>query len=551
MTIARRRWARAGLLVAGYAAVTLWITWPLPTRLGTSLAGDYGDPAFVSWVMAWVADHLTAVLRGDPAAWDAMWDAPIFWPERSTLAYSEHFLAQSLQSLPIWWATRNPLLGYNVVYLATMTLTMAAAHGLAVRLSGRPLAGLVAALTCALNDYRTFWSLGHLHTLSIHWWIFGLWGLDVFIATGSRPALAGATAALIALHFSSNYLMAFCAPFTALFAVWSLARHGRLGDVGRWSGVVAAGLASVLAVLPVVLRYLATRDGLGFSRSLAETTASSASFAAYGQALPWIAPLVLLALVGALAPSVRDQVSRRARLGLLAMAAVAVVLSFGPVISLDGQTYPGPYLLLRYVPGFEGLRVPHRFVAIAATLLSLLAGFGAAWLARWRVAPVAVAVAVALVTRTGWQPLFPIDGVLTFAPLAAPPPYLRPAAVTPAIYRFLTTAPAGAVLAELPFGDLGYEVRYTFFTQAHRRRTLNGYSGVLPPSYEARVRVLTAPLADPDAAWQALATASHVIVHSAAWPDDTGARVTAWLEGHGAHELVEVEGARLYALPPH
>ena len=58
------------------------------------------------------------------------------------------------------------------------------------------------------------------------------------------PALAGATASLIALHLSSNYLMAFCAPFTAIFAVWSLARHGRLADIGRWTGVVADPVAS-------------------------------------------------------------------------------------------------------------------------------------------------------------------------------------------------------------------------------------------------------------------------------------------------------------------
>lgn len=546
----RRPWARAGLIVAGYAALSVWITWPLVTRLDTSLAGDYGDPAFVSWVMAWVARHLTAILGGDPGAWAAMWNAPIFAPESSTLAYSDHFLAQSLQALPLWWATGNPLVGYNVVYLATMTLTAVAAHGLVVRLSGRQIAGVVAAILCTLNDYRTFWALSHLQILSIHWWLFGLWGLEVFIATGSRRALAGATASLVALHLSSSYLMAYCAPFTAAFALWSLARHRRLGDTRTWAGVVGAGVVSVVAVLPVLRRYLAVSRELGFSRSLEETSANSATLAAYGQALPWLAPLLLLGLVGALAPAARDQVSRRARLVLLALAAMALLLSFGPVIRIGGDAYPGPYLLLRsYVPGFEGLRVPHRFVAIAATLLSLLAGFAAAWLTRWRVALVGVALAVALVTRTGWQGPFPIDGELNAAPLSAPPAYLRPAAVTPAIYRFVATTPADAVLAELPFGDLGYEIRYTFFTNAHQRRTLNGYSGVLPPSYEARRTVLSAPLADPAASGRALGAATHVVVHTSAWPDGTGTSVRAWLESEGARVVGNADGAWLYELP--
>lgn len=551
MALPRRAWARGSSIVIGYALLSAWITWPLVTRAGTSIAGDFGDPVFVAWVMAWVSDHLTAMLGGDLGAWAAMWNAPIFAPETSTLAYSEHFIAQSVQALPVWWATHNPLLAYNVLYLVTMTLTGVAAHGLAVRLSGRQLAGVVAGVLCMLNDYRTFWSLSHLHTLSIHWWIFGLWGLDVFIATRSRAALAGATAALIALQLSSNYLMAYCAPFTATFAIWSLARHGRLRDTSAWAGVVGAGLLSVAAVLPVVWRYLATRQALGFERSLEETSANSATFAAYGEAMPWIGPLVLLALAGAVAPAAAAGLTRRARWALFAFALAAGVLAMGPAIRWDGEVYTGPYLLLRQlVPGFEGLRVPHRFVAIAATLLSVLGGIGAAWLARWRLALIPVGLAVALVTRTGWQPPFPLDGPLTSITLAATPAYLRPSAAMPRIYQFVATTPRDAVIAELPFGDLGYEIRYTYFTAAHRRRLLNGYSGVLPPSYEARRAVLAAPLGNPDAAWTALAPATHVLVHDGGWRDDTGTGVRAWLDARGARVVASADGAWLYALPP-
>ncbi len=53
--------ARPWAIVAGYAALSVWMTWPLVTRPGTSLPGDFGDPAFVSWVMAWVSDHLARI----------------------------------------------------------------------------------------------------------------------------------------------------------------------------------------------------------------------------------------------------------------------------------------------------------------------------------------------------------------------------------------------------------------------------------------------------------------------------------------------------------
>ena len=54
---------------------------------------------------------------------------------------------------------------------------------------------------------------------------------------------------------------------------------------------------------------------------------------------------------------------------------------------------------------------------------------------------------------------------------------------------------------------------------------------------------------DPAASAQALGGATHVIVHRAGWPDDTGFKVSAWLEQFGATMLADVDGAVLYELP--
>jgi hypothetical protein len=83
----------------------------------------------------------------------------------------------------------------------------------------------------------------------------------------------------------------------------------------------------------------------------------------------------------------------------------------------------------------------------------------------------------------------------------------------------------------------------------HKRRILNGYSGIFPPSFVARQRVLARPLLDPGASAQAIGGATHVVVHRQAWPDDTGARVCAWLEQVGATLIEEADGAALYELP--
>ncbi len=551
--MAHRAWSRHHLWIvaAAYFGVTILVCWPLVTRLTSSLAGDFGDPVFVAWVMAWVARHLTT-LSGGADAWSSVWQAPIFAPEPGTLTYSDHFVAQAVQALPLYWLTGNPLLAYNVMVLAAFALTGLAAHALTYRFSASHLAGAVTGLTFAFSHYRLYWSLAHLQTLSVHWWIFGLFGLDAFAATGSVAALAGATGGIVALSLSSGYLMAFTAPFTPLFAVWSLARHGQLRNPGRWLGLACSGGAALLAVWPFVRPYLAMRDALGVTRTMPELVGNSVTLAGYWQEMPWLGPLLAMAAVAVVVAPVPGTggLSRRARWGLLAMALAALVLALGPVIRVGHVSVPGPYeVLFAYVPGFQGLRVVHRFAVIGLLFMSVLAGIGAAWLARWQVGVAAVVVLLALATRTAWTRPFPIDVALDSPGLAHVPAYLRPSPHAPTIYRFVRTLPSDAVIVELPFGDLGYEIRYTFFTLAHQRRILNGYSGVLPESYLVRQGVLRVPLADSEASWRALAPATHVVVHTRAWLDDTGPRVREWLESRGARAAGDADGAWVYELP--
>jgi hypothetical protein len=91
----RRVPAGAALLL--FVAATIVMTWPLAAGLTHDIPGDFGDPLFTSWVLSWDATHLG---RG----W---WSANIFAPHPLALAYSEHFLPQALQTLPIYAITKN------------------------------------------------------------------------------------------------------------------------------------------------------------------------------------------------------------------------------------------------------------------------------------------------------------------------------------------------------------------------------------------------------------------------------------------------------------
>jgi hypothetical protein len=69
-------------------------TWPLASAPATLSRNDTGDTVLHEWTLAWVAHQ---VVR-DPLH---LFDANIFYPERTTLAYSDHLFVQAMMTAPI------------------------------------------------------------------------------------------------------------------------------------------------------------------------------------------------------------------------------------------------------------------------------------------------------------------------------------------------------------------------------------------------------------------------------------------------------------------
>jgi hypothetical protein len=135
----------------------------------------------------------------------------------------------------------------------------------------------------------------------------------------------------------------------------------------------------------------------------------------------------------------------------------------------------------------------------------------------------------------------------------APPPRVLPPASAAKVYQRLASLPPGTAVAEFPFGDAAWEIRYVYYASVHGKPILNGYSGAFPPGYLRRVAALRRLATDGDTAWRALVDArtTHAVVHSPAFQDPyESRRVMAWLESRGAR-LVDSfpEGDVLYELP--
>lgn len=534
--------------------LTLMLTWPLAAQLTTSLPGDYGDPVFVSWAMGWVAGTLTDAFS-NPAALGGLWNANIFFPEPQTLAFSEHFIGQTVMVWPVYAVTGNLILAYNVAFLASFVLTGLGTFLLARALTGSSAGSFAAAVIATFNEYRLVYELAHLHVLSIHWFPFALLALHRYFETDARRYVAYAAAALIALNLSSIYYMAYCAPFVLVFAVCEMVHWGRWRTPRVWLELWAAAALVLLATAPFLLPYLEVQQRLGIVRPPAEVIGYSATLDHYRVALPGLLPAIALGMVALLGLVIDRDVRTRWATGVsLLLLLLSFWLSLGPTPQAGGQAlgFPGLYgLLYDYVPGYQSLRVPSRFAALLFVFLALLAGAGVSVLERRAkaIAIVVMAGAVVIFVNLASPDTMPLNQPLPSRGLATPPSYLKPSAHVPTVYSAVDSLHPGAILAEFPFGDPWYDLRYMYFAATHRRRLLNGYSGIFPPSYLARQRVLAHPTLDPEQAARSVAAATHVIVHRQAWTDNTGGVIGAWLETLGARKIAEADGAVVYEMP--
>ena len=272
MTLARRD---AFLVTLVYLGLTLALTWPLAAGLARDIPGDFGDPLFSAWAMAWAATHLGP-------GW---WHANIFAPHPLALAYSEHFLPQGLQAWPFFAATHNPIVGYNVVFVSTFVASGLGAFLLGRELTGSRAAGFVAGLAFAFSPFRIA-SMPHLQVLSSAWMPLVLYGLRRYFVSGRTWPLAGAAAAWLLQNLSCGYYLLFFSPVVVLYIVWELTARKLWTNRLVVARVAIACAAVAAATVPFLVPYLELRR-LGFNpRSLAETKKFSADVYAFLTADP-------------------------------------------------------------------------------------------------------------------------------------------------------------------------------------------------------------------------------------------------------------------------
>lgn len=494
-----------------FAALAVVHTWPLAQAPGRYSRHDNADALLNEWAIAWVAHQLPR----DPLR---LFEANIFYPERRTLAFSEHLTVQAVMGAPLVWAGVSTTAVHNVLILVGLCLTGWTMYLVLVRWTHDAVAATVGGALLAFNAY-TLSRLAHVQVMHAEFLPLAVWALDRLLVRPSYGAATWLAVAFVLQGLASNYLLAFAC--MALLAAGLVRPDGwwgrrRLAAVGG-PLAAAAGLAVVL-LGPFLLPYYWASREQGLVRPLDEVAHFSASWRDYlatGGRLHytlWSArfwegaptalfPGVTAVLLAAVAVvRGRALADRRARMWA-AVAAAGLLLSFGPKV-------PGYTVLYHAVPLFQGIRAPVRFGYLVLAGVAALAAWGLAWLR-----------ARAGGHRAG-RPVLGVGGVLlvTLEAFRAPVGY-RPALQIPAVYEMLARE-TPAVLAEYPFPEpraIFRNAPYMLYATRHWKPMINGYSGFMPASYQIHweaVRDFPSPTAI-----EALAHlgVTHVAVHGRDW----------------------------------
>jgi hypothetical protein len=312
----------------------------------------------------------------------------------------------------------------------------------------------------------------------------------------------------------------------------------RLG--GQLLLLAVAALAVAALAAPFLLPYTDYKNRFGFSRALSEVEYWSAGPLSLLRTTPtswWYGPveqgifgletsaeremypgvvaltLALVAVVSRFRRRGQESVVRGQGLSgsgqhamhntpigvgfFLVVTAVGFVLSLGPTLNIDsygqGSTgIPLPYRwLYEHVPGFDALRVPHRFDLFVMLGLGGCAGFGTVRLMEWargkvlRASYLAGVAALVLLMFDFFAP----GGRYQDVPLGdSAPPLNRWLAAYPAGAEAASDIPKDALLLELPVGTgqtpVNSSPQYLLYDLDPMRPMLNGSPNIIPPGYE-------------------------------------------------------------------
>ena len=474
--------AAAVVLIARYAITD-------PAHVCVCL-GPSGDPPFFMWALKWWPYAIGHGLN--PFFSHAVW-----YPAGANIATVTGIPGAALVLWPVT-SLLGPIVSYNVLAVLGPVLSALAAYALCRELSGRWGASVVGGFVYGFSSYELGQLAGHLHlTLVFLVPLIPLLVVRRLRGTISRRRFVGLMAAVLLGQVLLSTEIAFDVVLLGAFAVVAALAVAPAGDRRRFAvttlELVAAGLIAVAVVSPYLYwalvkgnpsdygQVVGTRFDDRYRLNPLNLVVPTPLTWLFGRAYDGLrqfdggnvveaggylgAPLLLL--FGAFAAATWRRAATRF---LLAMAAVTLVLSLGPRLTVGGHTVTRlPWRLVDDAPVFKAV-LPGRF----ALFLALIVAAG-------------VAVELGRARRRPWLAWgVAIAGIAAVLPdPTAPFWHTRPPAVPVVVTAAKRYLPSTGSVLMVPVGQFGSSMYWQAagdfaFPLANGRVAL-----VLPPQYAA------------------------------------------------------------------
>ena len=513
-----RRLASLGAILALYAGLVVWLTWPLGAQITTHLPSTNiacrSDPPYMAWALAYESHALAT-------APTTFLDANIYFPARHALLYGDTGFGPLPYFLPAFLLSGNPALALNLVFLSCVALTAWTMHLVVRHWTGSSLAGFVAAWTLLMNP----WVLWRLIPAAPSYAVLQYFPVIILLAATpvARLRSVARLVPLIVLQSLADVVYVASAVLVPL-TLLALARLARQGTRATGACLLAVLGLSVLLLLPVYAGHLAVFMGEpGLSRQtlwhtredIVPTLLDKGGVVIGGNvhlpvALPWglvgngsftgvaLSSLALIAVGGlcALWERWREPTIRVAWAHAAFWTVLGLVMSMPAIRLFGGEPLRSPPVALLdwLAPGvLEIVRVPERLIVAALMGVAILAGVAFAASARRLPGGVRAHAILAAVIATAM--------------------YAEYRQLAPPVYPVVATIPGDSVmvhalqqgtgpLLELPVRTQGVEAfpnaTAMYRSIFHWRPLLNGYSSYWPVGFPERM-ALEQKLPDPTA----------------------------------------------------
>lgn len=357
------------VLIAG----NIFSLYPFSLNLRDTSPDNPDDVLLNSFIMQWEYERIINLDL------ENYFDTPYFYPYKNTLAYTEHHSISQIFFFPLFTIFKDAVFVHNLMVLILLILAGFTMYLFVNRITGSYIASVIAAVAFSFVPYR-YTHLVHMNLL--HWWIIPLCFISAY-NFAERLSLKNALfmgVSLLSLSLWSNNITAFfVVPFSIYF--FYLIQKNRLWNNRNFYILfLIIVVTDLILVYPFLRHYLRLRDEMFFERFLFDIKYYSPhirnflgvhkSNIVWGDLLgkngEWErylfpqATFLFLFCLGIFT----IYFSRFRKLGILftLIALLSFLLSLGPYILDLGESTRGPYyILLKYLPGYYGIRVPTRF----------------------------------------------------------------------------------------------------------------------------------------------------------------------------------------------